>query len=47
LLEYWNRLQYNLDDRMIAGLRAYYARAAELEEVPGVPELRFAGAPAG
>lgn len=41
LLRYWDSLRYELDDAALAGLRRFYALAAELGEAPGVTELRF------
>lgn len=38
---YWADLQYDLDDGMIEGLRAYYRLAAEIGEIPAEPELRW------
>lgn len=44
LLRYWSSLRYELDDAALAGLRRFYALAAELGEAPVVEELRFVGA---
>lgn len=38
---YWADLQYDLDEPMIEGLRAYYRMAAEIGEIPAEPELRW------
>ncbi len=44
LERYWRSLSYTLDERMRAGLRRYYACAAELAEVPSPPPaLRWVG----
>ena len=45
LLAYWQRLQFRLDERMLEGLERFYACAAELHAVAGVPEMRWT--PAG
>lgn len=48
LLRYWGSLHYELDERALAGLRRFYALAAELGEAPRVQELRaVAAAPHG
>ncbi len=45
LERYWRSLSYTLDERMRAGLRRYYAYAAELGEAPSPPPpLRWVGA---
>jgi chorismate dehydratase len=41
LERYWSDLSYELDEPMIEGLRAFYALAAELGEIPRSPELRW------
>jgi chorismate dehydratase len=43
LESYWNGLAFDLDLSMIDGLRAFYALAAEIGELPRAPELRFTG----
>lgn len=47
LLGYWGSLRYELDAAALAGLRRFYALAAELGEAPGVEELRFVAAGRG
>jgi chorismate dehydratase len=42
LERYWSELAFDLDPSMIEGLRAFYALAAEIGEIPRVPELRWA-----
>lgn len=43
LLErYWRSLEYELDARLQEGLLRFYELAAELGEIPAVPELRWA-----
>lgn len=44
LERYWNTLTYDLDDRVIEGLRRYYRLAKEIGEVEREPELKWAGA---
>jgi chorismate dehydratase len=39
---YWGDLSFRLDPSMIEGLRAFYALAAEIGEIPRIPELRWA-----
>ena len=41
LLAYWQRLQFRMNEEMLQGLRRFYACAAELQEVPGMPEMRW------
>ncbi|HEY8483606.1 MAG TPA: menaquinone biosynthesis protein [Longimicrobiales bacterium] len=41
LLRYWRSLDYSLGEELQQGLLHYYRLAAELEAVPGVPELRW------
>lgn len=43
LERYWNTLTYELDDRVIEGLRTYYRLAREIGEVEQAPQLRWAG----
>jgi chorismate dehydratase len=43
LATYWSSLTYDLDDRMVEGLRTFYRLAAEIGEIERVPELRWAG----
>ena len=38
---YWAGLAYELDGPMLEGLRTFYRLAAEIGEIPRVPELRF------
>ena len=38
---YWRSLDYGLDDALVAGLREFYRRAAELGEIDAAPELVF------
>jgi chorismate dehydratase len=38
---YWRDLGYELDAPMEEGLRAFYRLAAEIGEIPAVPELRW------
>jgi chorismate dehydratase len=40
---YWADLSYDLDDAMLTGLQTFYALAAEIGELPGVPEVRWVG----
>lgn len=42
LESYWGGLSFELDPSMIEGLRAFYALAAEIGEIPRAPELRWA-----
>jgi chorismate dehydratase len=42
LASYWEDLAFELDPSMIEGLRAFYALAAEIGEIPRLPELRWA-----
>jgi chorismate dehydratase len=42
LASYWGGLSFDLDPSMIEGLRAFYALAAEIGEIPRAPELRWA-----
>ncbi len=42
LERYWTDLAFHLDPSMIEGLRAFYTLAAEIGEIPRVPELRWA-----
>jgi len=44
---YWAGLTYELDDTMLQGLAAFYRLAAEIGEIPGAPQLRFAPASGG
>jgi len=41
LVSYWSRIRYELDDRMLAGLRHFLDLAAEIGEAPPVSELRL------
>jgi chorismate dehydratase len=41
LAAYWEELAYELDEQMIEGLLTFYRFAAELGEIPAVPELRW------
>jgi chorismate dehydratase len=43
LESYWAGLSYDLDAEMVRGLETYYRLAAEIGEIPGTPELRWAG----
>ena len=43
LAQYWADLDYELDDLAIEGLLRFYRLAAEIGEIPEVPELRWAG----
>jgi chorismate dehydratase len=47
LARYWRSLSYRLDARMEEGLLHFYRLAAELREVPSVPELRWVTPAAG
>src|SRR5690606_26335466 len=38
---YWGDLTYELDAPMVEGLRTYYRLAAEIDELPRAPELRW------
>ena len=42
LASYWGGLSFELDASMMEGLRAFYALAAEIGEIPRAPELRWA-----
>lgn len=42
LASYWGGLSFELDASMIEGLRAFYALAAEIGEIPRAPALRWA-----
>lgn len=41
LAAYWRGLRFNLDERMIEGLRLFYRYAAQLGEIEPVADLRF------
>jgi chorismate dehydratase len=41
LAGYWSELRYDLDARMVEGLRTFYRMAAEAGEIPAAPELRW------
>ena len=41
LAAYWTGLRYDFDEAMMLGLLRYYEFAAQLGEVPAVPELRL------
>lgn len=43
LAAYWRRIRYRLDADALRGLRRFFHLAAELGEVPGVPEVRLHG----
>jgi chorismate dehydratase len=43
LAGYWRELRYDLDARMIEGLRTFYRMAAEAGEIAAEPELRWVG----
>jgi chorismate dehydratase len=40
---YWEDLTYQLDDPMIEGLLRFYRLAADIGEIPAVPEIRWTG----
>lgn len=39
--QYFSRLSHGLDDDLLAGLRLYFAYAAEMNLLPSIPELRI------
>jgi chorismate dehydratase len=41
LSSYWSRIRYNLDDRMLAGLRRFLDLAAEIGDAPPVTDIRL------
>ena len=41
LAEYWRGLRFELDERMLAGLRRFYAEAAAMGEIDPVTDLHF------
>ena len=41
LRSYWSRIRYDLDDRMLAGLRRFLDLAAEIGDAPQVEEIRL------
>ena len=41
LRSYWSRIRYDLDDRMLAGLRRFLDLAAEIGDAPPVEEIRL------
>ncbi|MBT8479273.1 MAG: menaquinone biosynthesis protein [Gemmatimonadetes bacterium] len=41
LRSYWNRIRYDLDDQMLAGLRRFLDLASEIGEAPPVASIRL------
>ena len=41
LRSYWSRIRYDLDDRMLAGLRRFLDLATEIGDAPPVEEIRL------
>ena len=42
LRSYWSRIRYDLDDRMLSGLRHFLALAEEIGQAPPVKDIRLA-----